>query len=179
MNVDAVGDDWSTSELAGWAAAALAGAEWVQVAGLLRSHFPTETVEALARDGHRLLLDAQGSLRRAETGPLQRDDEIDRSTFEHLAVLKVNEEEGEILAGSLETEPLRALGAAEVLLTLGSQGARVIAGDTVADIPPFRPVARSIRPAPATRSRSSTSTDGRAGSTRSPPPGGRRRRSLT
>ena len=86
------------------------------VAGLLRSHFPTGTVEALARDGRRLLLDAQGSLRRAETGPLQRDDEIDRSTFVHLAVLKVNEEEGRVLAGSLETEPLRALGVGEVLL---------------------------------------------------------------
>ena len=81
MNVDAVGDDWTTSDLDGWAAPALADAEWVQVAGLLRSHFPTETVEALARDGRRLLLDAQGSLRRAETGPLQRDDEIDRSTL--------------------------------------------------------------------------------------------------
>ena len=69
MNVDAVGDDWSTSDLSGWAAPALADAEWVQVAGLLRSHFPTETVEALARDGRRLLLDAQGSLRRARDRP--------------------------------------------------------------------------------------------------------------
>ena len=161
MNVDAVGDDWSTSELAGWAAAALADAEWIQIAGLLRSHFPTETVEALARDGHRLLLDAQGSLRRAETGPLQRDDEVDRSTFEHLAVLKVNEEEGEILAGSLETEPLRALGAAEMLLTLGSQGARVIAGDTVADIPPF-PTRGEVDPTGAGDSFSVVYLDGRA-----------------
>ena len=161
MNVDAVGDDWTTSDLSGWAAPALADAEWVLVAGLLRSHFPTETVEALARDGRRLLLDAQGSLRRAETGPLQRDDEFDRSTFAHLAVLKVNEEEGRVLAGSLETEPLRALGVGEVILTLGSQGARVIDGDTVADIPPF-PTRGEVDPTGAGDSFSVVYLDGRA-----------------
>jgi sugar/nucleoside kinase (ribokinase family) len=161
MNVDAVGDDWTTSDLSGWAAPALADAEWVLVAGLLRSHFPTETVEALARDGRRLLLDAQGSLRRAETGPLRRDDEFDRSTFVHLAVLKVNEEEGRVLAGSLETEPLRALGVGEVLLTLGSQGARVIDGDTVADIPPS-PTRGDVDPTGAGDSFSVVYLDGRA-----------------
>jgi sugar/nucleoside kinase (ribokinase family) len=161
MNVDAVGDDWSTEDIDGWAAPALADAEWVLVAGLLRSHFRTETIEALARDGHRLLLDAQGSLRRAETGPLQRDDEIDRSTFAHLTVLKVNEEEGRVLAGSLEIEPLRALGVGEVILTLGSKGARVIDGDTVADIPPS-PTRGAVDPTGAGDSFSVVYLDGRA-----------------
>ena len=139
MNVDAVGDGWMPADVEGWASGALAGAEWVHVAGLLRSHFPTRTVEALGRDGRRLLLDAQGSLRRATTGPLVEDAEVDRDAFACLAVLKLNEDEGRVLAGGLATDALRALGVAEILLTLGSRGARVIAGDVVADIPPSPP----------------------------------------
>jgi sugar/nucleoside kinase (ribokinase family) len=136
MNVDAVGEGWTAEDLDGWAGEALADVEWVHVAGLLRSHFPTETIAALARSGRRLLFDAQGALRRAQVGPLVRDDHVDRSAFSHLAVLKLNEDEGLVVAGSLETEPLRALGIDEILLTLGSRGARVIADGAAVDIPP-------------------------------------------
>jgi sugar/nucleoside kinase (ribokinase family) len=161
MNVDALGDEWTVADIEGWAAPALAGVDWVLVAGLLRSHFPSETVAALAGGGRRLLLDAQGILRRAATGPLQRDDGVDRSTFAHLSVLKLNEDEGRVLAGSLETEPLRALGVEEVLLTLGSQGSRVIAADTVTDIPSF-PTTGEVDPTGAGDSFSVVYLDGRA-----------------
>ncbi len=119
MRVDAVGDDWSSENLQ--AAPMLANAEWVQIAGLLRSHFPTDVVASLAASGKRLLLDAQGILRRARPGPLERDDDVDRGVFEHLAVLKLNEDEGRVLAGGLEPDELRALGVEEMLLTLGSR----------------------------------------------------------
>ena len=135
MEVDAVGDDWSVADLEGWAAPTLRDTSWVLVAGLLRSHFPTETIERLAR-GHRLLLDAQGALRRAQTGPLERDDAIDRDILSHLAVLKMNEDEGRILAGGVEPERLRALGVPEVVLTLGSEGALVVTASDAVEIPP-------------------------------------------
>ncbi len=134
MVVDAVGDDWARDDVDGWAAAALGDASWVHVAGLLRSHFPTDVVERLA-DGRRLLLDAQGILRRASVGPLQRDDEVDRAMLEHLTVLKLNEDEGRLLAGGLEPEQLRAIGVPEVVLTLGSDGALLVTESEAIEIP--------------------------------------------
>ncbi|HET8742498.1 MAG TPA: hypothetical protein VFM41_07735, partial [Gaiella sp.] len=40
MTVDAVGDPWTPADVAGWAADAVEDAEWVMVAGLLRTDFP-------------------------------------------------------------------------------------------------------------------------------------------
>jgi sugar/nucleoside kinase (ribokinase family) len=160
MNVDAVGDAWSVGDVEGWAAPALADVEWVHVAGLLRSHFALPVVERLARDA-RLLLDAQGSLRQARVGPLRRDDALDRRVFSHLAVLKANEDEGRILGGSLEADALRALGVPEVVVTLGSEGARVITSGLVADIP-VRPLGDDVDPTGAGDSFSVVYLDGRA-----------------
>ena len=161
-----------TEDLDGWAAGPLADAAWVHVAGLLRSHFPTATVSALRDGGRHLLLDAQGSLRRAAAGPLERDDDIDRELRAPHGP-QGERGRGRILAGSLESEALRALGVPEVVLTLGSQGSRVIVGDTVADVAPAPSTAPSTRRAPGTRSPSSTSTGGREGSTPSPRRSGR------
>jgi sugar/nucleoside kinase (ribokinase family) len=136
MAVDAVGEPWTPEDLDGWALAAMDGASWVLVAGLLRSHFPAATIEALAHGGRRLLLDAQGIVRLARTGPLIRDGAFDREVLRHLAVLKLNEEEGRILAGGLEPDALRALGVPEIVLTLGSQGALVVTRDDATSVPP-------------------------------------------
>ncbi|MGB8350138.1 MAG: hypothetical protein WCE47_06895 [Gaiella sp.] len=48
MTVDAVGDPWTTADIAGWAGEALDGCEWVLVGGLLRSHFDAPAADALA-----------------------------------------------------------------------------------------------------------------------------------
>jgi len=135
MTVDAVGDAWTAADVDGWAGDALAGCEWVLVGGLLRSHFDTPAADALALDGRRLLLDAQGITRVATTGPLREDADIDRALLRDLTVLKLNEEEAELLAGGLELEHLEALGVPEVVLTLGSQGARVVVGGTITAVP--------------------------------------------
>jgi sugar/nucleoside kinase (ribokinase family) len=125
MEVAAVGDPWTPDDLAGWAGRGLADATWVQVGALLRSDFDAAALELLA-DGRRLLLDGQGIVRRAETGPLRRDAEIDPAVLRTLQVLKLNEDEATILAGGVEPHRLRALGVPEVVLTLGSAGAQLI-----------------------------------------------------
>jgi len=136
MTVDAVGDTWTVDDVEGWAAPTLHDARWVLVAGLLRSHFPTDTLAALRRGGRHLALDGQGLVRVASRGSLERDADVDRRVFEHLTVLKVNEDEAQILAGGLEPERLRSLGVPEVLLTLGSKGALVVTGDEAVPIAP-------------------------------------------
>jgi len=130
MTVDAVGDPWTVADVEGWAGTALA-TRWIHVGALLRSDFPTETLAALARGGRRVLVDAQGLVRIGAEGPLRRDGEIDRDALRHIAVLKLSEDEAEILAGSVEPDALRALGVPEIVVTLGSTGSLVVAGDTV------------------------------------------------
>jgi sugar/nucleoside kinase (ribokinase family) len=134
MTVDAIGDPWTPADVTGWAAGALQDVDWVMVAGLLRSDFPRETLAALADEGRRLLLDAQGLVRRAQTGPLAQDAEIDPTVLSHAAVLTLNEDEATALLGTLDADHVRGLGVAEVLLMLGSHGAVVVTPDAAVEI---------------------------------------------
>jgi sugar/nucleoside kinase (ribokinase family) len=134
MTVDAVGDPWTPDDVESWAAGTLADAGWVQVAGLLRTDFPAETVAALARGGRRLLLDAQGLVRLGRTGPLAEDAGVDHEIFRSLEILTMNEDEAHALAGGTEPERLRSLGVAEVVLTLASEGAVVVTPKAAAEI---------------------------------------------
>jgi sugar/nucleoside kinase (ribokinase family) len=114
MVVDELGDPWTPRD----ARRVDRRFRWLHVVPLLRSDFPTETVAELAR-GRRLLFDAHGLVRRPETGPLQLDADFDRDLLRHVTVLKLAEEEAE-LVGDVDVP--------EVLITLGSQGAIVRAG---------------------------------------------------
>jgi len=127
MQLDAIGDPWLPEDVAGWMASSLDGVAWVHAGALVRSDFTAPTLAALAEEGRRVLVDAQGLVRRAEIGPLARDGAVDRSAFAHLAVLKLNENEARILAGGVEPEALRSLGVPEIVLTLGSLGSLVVA----------------------------------------------------
>ncbi|MFN8222969.1 MAG: PfkB family carbohydrate kinase [Gaiellales bacterium] len=131
MSIDALADPWTPADVTEWVGAAVTGADWVLVGALNRGDFPLETLAALARDGHRLILDAQGLVRRAQTGPLTVDGDLDHAIFDHITALKLNDEEAIELCGSTETAALLGLGVPEVILTLGSQGADIVyAGQT-------------------------------------------------
>jgi sugar/nucleoside kinase (ribokinase family) len=126
MEVDAVGHTWTPKDVAGWAAEALDGAGWVHVGALLRSDFPAVTLDALAAGGRRLLVDAQGLVRRAETGPLRRDGDADPAALAAVQALKLSEAEAQLLAGGVDEAALRSLDVPEVVLTLGSAGSLVV-----------------------------------------------------
>jgi sugar/nucleoside kinase (ribokinase family) len=145
MEIDAVADPWLPADVAGWMAPALDGVEWVHAGALVRSDFPPETLEALAAGGRRVLIDAQGLVRRPRTGPLVRDGEVDHASFRHLAMLKLSESEARILAGGVEPDALRRLGVPEILLTLGSSGSLVVAPGVVERID-VEPIAGTVDP---------------------------------
>ena len=135
LEVIALGDSWTADEAGGWVARALDRVEWVHVAPLLRSDFPAETLERLAR-GRRLLLDGQGLVRVPELGPLRLDDDFDPDLLRFVAMLKLSEEEAKVLVGDeLEPSALMALGVREVVVTLGSRGSLVVAEGQAERVP--------------------------------------------
>lgn len=145
MTVDAVGDPWTPDDVEGWAASVLRGADWVQVAGLLRTDFPTETIASLARDRRRLLLDAQGIVRLGRAGPLAEDACVDPAVLRRLAILTMNEPEARVLAGGTEPERVRGLGVSEVVVTRAAQGAMIVRPDSVDEVA-AHPVEGSVDP---------------------------------
>jgi sugar/nucleoside kinase (ribokinase family) len=113
MTVEQPGDTWSIEDVSDVQAGA-----WVHVAPLLRSDFPADTLSALAR-GRTLSLDGQGLVRAAEPGPLRLDSDFDRAMLEHVRILKLAEEEAEVI-GAVDR-----LGVPEVLVTYGPRGSCV------------------------------------------------------
>lgn len=118
MSVEALGDSWTPED------ARRVQARWVHVGALARSDFPAETLAEL--DG-RVSLDGQGLVRPSRTGPLELDAEFDPEVLRHVDVLKLAEEEAQVLVGEPDEESLRSLGVPEVVVTLGSRGSLVLA----------------------------------------------------
>lgn len=113
MTVVQPGDVWTPAD-----AEVVPPGGWIHVAPLLRSDFPAETLGALARGRH-LSLDGQGLVRASEPGPLQLDADFDPAMLEHVQILKLAEEEAEVV-GAIDK-----LGVPEVLVTFGERGSRV------------------------------------------------------
>ena len=113
MTVEHTGDAWTPAD-----ARQITPGAWVHVAPLLRSEFPVDTLAALAR-GRRLSFDGQGLVRVAQEGPLQLDGNFDREMLRHLQILKLAEEEAEVIGG------VDRLGVPELLVTYGPKGSRV------------------------------------------------------
>jgi sugar/nucleoside kinase (ribokinase family) len=130
MRQDAVGDPWSAAR----AVDAVADARWIHVGALVRTDFPEETLAALAQDGRRLLVDAQGLVRTPDLGPLRTNGEVGE-VLRYVHILKLNDEEAETLVGSARPEEVQRLGVPEVLLTLGSHGAWVLADGQMTLVP--------------------------------------------
>ncbi len=113
MVVDELGEPWTPLE-----AREAGRTAWVHVAALTRADFPPETVAALAR-GRRVSFDGQGLVRPGRTGPLELDSDFDPELLRHVSVLKLAEEEAEVVGD------VTALGVPEVVVTLGARGSLV------------------------------------------------------
>jgi sugar/nucleoside kinase (ribokinase family) len=140
MNVEQVGQPWRLDEPP---SGLLRRVEALHVAPLLRSDFDAAVLERLGA-GRRLLLDAQGLVRVPQKGPLQLDANFDPDVLRRVSILKVSEEEADVLAGG-DVDALADLGVPEIVLTLGERGSVVIvngAAETIA----ARPVGPSIDP---------------------------------
>ena len=103
---------------------------WVHVAPLVRSEFSAETLARIARD-RRVLLDGRGLVRVPEVGELRLDAAYDPAVLEYVHVLKLADEEAELLG-----DPA-ALPVPEVLVTHGSRGATVYARGAATRLPAF------------------------------------------
>ena len=113
MTVEQAGDPWTPAD-----AELVPPGAWVHAAPLLRSDFPAETLAALARE-RTLSFDGQGLVRAPEPGALRLDAEFDPAMLEHVQILKLAEEEAEVV-GAIDK-----LGVPEVLVTYGERGSRV------------------------------------------------------
>lgn len=123
MSIDALGDVWHPADIP-----ELPSGRWVHLAPLARGEFPVETIAALARR-RRVSFDGQGLVRVPEIGPLRLDDDFDREILRHIWVLKLADEEAEVLG-----DPA-ALGVREVLVTHGSRGSTIYYGGTSEYVP--------------------------------------------
>jgi sugar/nucleoside kinase (ribokinase family) len=122
MRVESIGDTWLPGDVPELRC------RWVHVAPLGRGEWPLETLAALARK-HRVSLDGQGLVRPAKVGPLVLDDDFDRDILRHVWVLKLADEEAEVI-GDVD-----GLGVREVLVTHGSRGSTVHCGGVKEFVP--------------------------------------------
>jgi len=132
MTVDAVADPWTPDQVR------LPGTRWVHVGPLARTDFPPETLAALAK-GRRLSLDGQGLVRPGRIGPLELDADYDPDLLRSVSILKLAEEEAELLVEGLDERALGRLGVPEIVVTLGHRGCIVFA-DGIAELVRARPV---------------------------------------
>lgn len=139
MDVEALGDPWTPAEVR-----EIGRARWAHVGAVARSDFPAETLAELARD-RRVSLDGQGLVRPERTGPLELDADYDPEVLRHVSVLKLAEEEARVLVGEPTEQALRSLGVPEVIVTLGSRGALVLAERRLEQVVAV-PVAEEIDP---------------------------------
>jgi sugar/nucleoside kinase (ribokinase family) len=127
MTVEAVADPWTPDQ-----ARLPPRTGWVHVAPLARTDFPPETLAALAR-GRRLSLDGQGLVRPGRTGPLELDADYDPALLHSVSILKLSDEEADLLVEALDDRALRRLGVPEIVVTLGARGCIVFA-DGIAEL---------------------------------------------
>lgn len=122
MNVDAIGDAWTAEDLA----TAGITTTWVHVAPLLRGECSDQPLGRLAASGHRLSYDGQGLVRIPRTGAMGVDRDYDHGLLSRLSVLKLADDEADVVAGGLFDEAVALrLGVPEIIVTSGSDGSDV------------------------------------------------------
>lgn len=132
MSVDAIGPVWGPAEIE----AADPDTTWVHLAPLLRTDFPPDTLALLAARGHRVAYDGQGLVRADRVGPLLEDPHFPPDLLEHIAMLKLAEDEAVVVAdGPFDLATARRLGVPEIVVTFGSEGCDIYTDGVVQRVP--------------------------------------------
>lgn len=110
---------------------------------LLSDDIPVDLVKALAAKGM-VSLDVQGYLRYVENQKVRYKDWEDKEeVLAHVSILKANEFEMEVIAGTSDVHDgakyLADLGVKEVIITLGSNGSIIYKNGAFYEIPAFTP----------------------------------------
>lgn len=110
---------------------------------LLSDDFPNEVVEFLANKG-KVSIDVQGYLREVRNKVVYPVDWKDKlRILKCTEILKVNEHEMEVVSGLKDpreaAKRLASWGVREVIITLGSYGSLIYAGDKFYEIPAYQP----------------------------------------
>ena len=114
---------------------AFRGCEWVLLGPQSSGELPPETVAVLRAAGHRLCIDGQGLARGPDPGPV-RLRPFPPECLAGIEILKLNGAEAlAATGGRLDQPSLLALGAPEVVVTLGADGVLVATGDGLWDVP--------------------------------------------
>lgn len=138
MTVEAVGPSWTPDDVA-----TLDLGPWVHVSPLLRSDFPVAVLAALAARGCQLSYDGQGLVRAPELGPLTVDADYDPAVLGYLRVLKLADDEADVIAGRpFDAEVAAGLGVPEVVVTHGSGGCDLYLEGEQFRVPAAREISR-------------------------------------
>lgn len=137
MTIDAIGEPWTPRDLE----TAAVDTRWVHVAPLLRSDFPSGTLRQLAATGHCLAYDGQGLVRPAQLGTMTVDAAYDSTILDSLTVLKLADDEAEVVAGRrFDARIAELLKVPEILVTFGSAGCDLYVEGHVEHVPAAWPV---------------------------------------
>ena len=119
-------------------------AKTIHLGPLTNGEMSAGFVKAVFERGGRVFLDVQGFLREIENGKVRLIDWPEkREVLAHVHVLKANLPEAQFLSGEKEPEraarKLAELGPEEVILTRGSNGSLILAGERLYDISAYPP----------------------------------------
>ena len=127
------GEPFVAEDVAGWMAPALARCSTVVCGTQWRGDLSAETVAALATRGHRIFLDGQGITRPRRLGPIRLEAE-NITAFSGVQVLKLGEDEANVLIGGIDAARARATGIPVVVVTLAERGAVVLAEGVATEV---------------------------------------------
>jgi sugar/nucleoside kinase (ribokinase family) len=135
----ALADGFTPEDVNGWLQPALAGCATVVCGGVWRDDFPPATLARLAGGGRRIFFDGQGYARPARCGPLQLEGPLDPGDVRGVTVMKLSEEEADVLIGGPDPVAAKLSGVPIVVVTQGSRGALLLHEGRVKHVP-VRPV---------------------------------------
>ena len=128
------GEPFVAGDVAGWMAPALARCSTVVCGTQWRGDLSAETLAALATGGHRIFLDGQGMTRPRRLGPIRLEAENITAACSGVQVLKLGEDEANVLIGGIDAVRARATGIPVVVVTLAERGAVVLAEGVATEV---------------------------------------------